>query len=81
MSATSVNGTGSSASGAQLARAFKGNLQSSNTGRIYSTGAPNQTMHPIGFQIAGGSLPHNNMMPYLTVNFCIALQGIFPARP
>jgi len=28
----------------------------------------------------GSSLPHNNMMPYLTVNFCIALQGIFPAR-
>ncbi len=31
--------------------------------------------------IAGSSLPHNNMMPYLTVNFCIAMQGVFPARP
>jgi len=31
--------------------------------------------------IAGGSLPHNNLMPYLVVNFCIALQGVFPARP
>jgi microcystin-dependent protein len=30
---------------------------------------------------AGGSLPHNNMMPYLTLNFCIALQGVFPPRP
>jgi microcystin-dependent protein len=30
---------------------------------------------------AGGSLPHNNMQPYLTLNFCIALQGIFPQRP
>lgn len=30
---------------------------------------------------AGGSLPHNNMQPYLTMNFCIALQGIFPQRP
>ncbi|HZH66819.1 MAG TPA: tail fiber protein [Flavisolibacter sp.] len=29
---------------------------------------------------AGGSLPHNNMMPYLTVNFCIAMQGVFPSR-
>ena len=28
----------------------------------------------------GGSLPHNNMQPYLTVNFCIALQGVFPPR-
>ncbi len=30
--------------------------------------------------LAGGSLPHNNMQPYLALNFCIALQGIFPAR-
>jgi microcystin-dependent protein len=29
---------------------------------------------------AGGSQPHNNMMPYLTLNFCIALQGIYPPR-
>jgi microcystin-dependent protein len=31
--------------------------------------------------LAGGSLPHNNMQPYLTLSFCIALQGIFPQRP
>ena len=30
---------------------------------------------------AGGGLPHNNMQPYLTLNFCIALQGVYPARP
>ena len=29
---------------------------------------------------AGGSQPHNNMMPYLTLNMCIALQGVFPSR-
>ncbi len=29
---------------------------------------------------AGGSQPHNNMPPYLTLNFCIALQGVFPPR-
>ncbi len=29
---------------------------------------------------AGASQPHNNMQPYLTVNFCIALQGIYPPR-
>jgi microcystin-dependent protein len=29
---------------------------------------------------AGGSLPHNNMSPYLTLNFIIALQGVFPPR-
>ena len=30
---------------------------------------------------AGGGLPHNNMQPYLTLNFCVAMQGIFPQRP
>ena len=38
-------------------------------------------MAPQALSPAGGSLPHNNMMNYLVVNFCIALQGIFPPRP
>ena len=29
---------------------------------------------------AGGDQPHNNLMPYLTLTFCIALQGVFPPR-
>ena len=48
-------------------------------GTLYQTTSNGQ----LAFQalsIAGGSLPHNNMMPYLTLNFCIALQGVFPAR-
>ena len=28
----------------------------------------------------GGDQPHNNLMPYLTLNFCIALQGVYPPR-
>ena len=50
---------------------------------IYAT-VPPAPLTPMAFQtlsVAGGSLPHNNMMPYLVVNFCIALQGVFPARP
>ncbi len=42
--------------------------------------AQNVSMSPQALSPAGGSQPHNNMMPYLTLNFCIALQGIFPAR-
>jgi microcystin-dependent protein len=38
-------------------------------------------MNPAALSIAGGSQPHNNMQPYLTLNFCIAMQGVFPARP
>ena len=37
-------------------------------------------MSPDSLTPAGGSLPHNNMQPYLTLNFCIALQGVFPPR-
>jgi microcystin-dependent protein len=46
----------------------------------YQTAAPNVNMNFQSISIAGGSLPHNNMMPYLTVNYCIALQGVFPPR-
>src|SRR5271155_1597434 len=41
---------------------------------------PNQTLAAGMVGYAGGSLPHNNLMPYLTLNFCIALQGIYPQR-
>ena len=48
---------------------------------FYTTAAPNVQMGPTAIAVAGGSQPHNNMAPYLTLNYCIALQGIFPARP
>jgi len=48
---------------------------------IYSpSGANNVPMNPAALSIAGGNQPHNNMPPYLGLNFCIALQGIFPPR-
>lgn len=53
----------------------------STQGSIYAAGAPNSTMHFQSLSTAGAGFPHNNMMPYITVNFCIALQGIFPQRP
>jgi len=39
-----------------------------------------RTMHPGALTAAGGGLPHNNLPPYLALNFCIALQGVFPPR-
>jgi microcystin-dependent protein len=57
-------------------------LARSKGGSAYK--APPQTavfMAPQAIGLNGSSQPHNNMMPYLTLNFCIALQGIFPARP
>jgi microcystin-dependent protein len=37
-------------------------------------------MAPESLAPAGGDQPHNNLMPYLTFYFCIALQGVFPPR-
>jgi microcystin-dependent protein len=51
---------------------------------VFAYQPSNANIAPMAFQAlppAGGSLPHNNMQPYLTLNFCIALQGIFPQRP
>jgi microcystin-dependent protein len=53
-------------------------------GTLYVDSTSNPALTPMAVQtlsIAGGGLPHNNMQPYLTLNFCIALQGIFPQRP
>jgi microcystin-dependent protein len=43
-------------------------------------GAPLASMSPNTLAPAGGDAPHNNLMPYLTFYFCIALQGVFPPR-
>lgn len=47
----------------------------------YTSGATaNLTMAANMVAQAGGNQPHNNLMPYLTLNFCIALQGVYPSR-
>jgi microcystin-dependent protein len=43
-------------------------------------GAPLVQMSDQAVTPAGGDQPHNNMQSYLTLNFCIALQGVFPPR-
>lgn len=47
---------------------------------LYKNGSANASMNASALGLTGGGQPHNNLMPYLTVNFCIALQGVFPAR-
>ncbi len=44
-------------------------------------GVPTQltTLDPSTNGATGGSQPHQNMQPYVTLNFCVALQGIFPS--
>jgi microcystin-dependent protein len=69
-----------------------GNKNTSPVGNVWSTlgstrtppplysSAQNTQMSPLALSVSGGSLPHNNMPPYLCLTFIIALQGVFPAR-
>lgn len=75
--AVAANGNTSSPAGATWAQAAYGR----GATKSYSTQAPDTTMHPLALQTAGGGQPHNNMPPFQTVTFIIALQGIFPQRP
>jgi microcystin-dependent protein len=47
---------------------------------LYTTIAPTTALNPAALTLTGGNQPHNNMQPYLTLNFCIALQGVYPPR-
>ena len=46
---------------------------------VYGRTGADTTLHPGTVQSAGGSQAHNNTQPFLTISFCIALQGIFPS--
>jgi microcystin-dependent protein len=75
----SVNG--SSASGnTQTATGNTWAVEGSNTTFIYSNEPASALMGGNAIARAGGGQPHNNMQPYLVLNFIIALQGIFPSR-
>lgn len=50
------------------------------TAQIYANSAPAAAMNQGAVGSAGGSQPHDNMMPYLVVNFIISLFGIFPSQ-
>ena len=69
--ANSGSGTQTSPAGAVWAAA--GNFPFSST-------APGTPMAPAAVAPAGGGQPHNNMLPFLAVNFIISLFGIFPSQ-
>ncbi len=56
-----------------------GNFWAVQTSGAYLPAA-NTSLAPASIPNVGGSQPHENMPPYLVVNFCIALQGIFPSQ-
>ena len=78
--ATIDRGTTTSANGNVTGTGAAGPPNQQISGFMYSGAAANNVMNPQALSITGGSLPHNNMQPYLTLNFCIAMQGVFPPR-
>ncbi|GIQ69908.1 phage tail protein [Xylanibacillus composti] len=57
-----------------------GNVWAAQKLPAYAPAGTTVTMNENSVALAGGSQAHNNMQPYLGVQFCIALQGIFPSR-
>jgi microcystin-dependent protein len=55
-------------------------LARSNGGNAYNPSLTPLAMAGQALTPAGGDQPHNNRQPYLTLSFCIALQGVFPPR-
>lgn len=52
----------------------------SSGGSAYGPAASLVAMSPQSASVVGGNGPHNNMQPYLSLNYCIALQGVYPPR-
>lgn len=59
--------------------AAPGNFPAGAPSSVYGSGA-DTSMNAGIVSTVGGSQPHNNLQPYLVINFIIALQGVFPSR-
>ena len=58
-----------------------GNYWGASTGgKLYSTNPPNLTMNIGAIGMTGGGQPHENMQPFLCINYIISLFGIFPSQ-
>jgi microcystin-dependent protein len=74
--------TSVSPGGNQLAKAWQAQAQTDNVASFYSSnpGSANTALAPNAIVASGSGQPHNNMQPYLTLNFCVAIQGVWPQR-
>ncbi|HKQ51694.1 MAG TPA: tail fiber protein [Pyrinomonadaceae bacterium] len=74
-----ANGTTATATLTSPATANTAALAKSNPPSLYAPAANLTAMNAAAIGNVGGSQAHLNMQPFLTLNFCIALQGIFPS--
>jgi microcystin-dependent protein len=71
-----VNGSPNAATGVNPT----GSYLATSPGNVYAPPPGNAALMPAEVSTVGGGQPHENMSPYLVLNFCIALQGIFPSQ-
>jgi len=73
--------TSASPQGNQLAKAWKAQAKTDSVVSFYSDNPGNAktALAPNAIAASGSGHPHNNLQPYLTLNFCIALQGVMPS--
>jgi microcystin-dependent protein len=69
------------AAGSTLSEGHGGSRGSTFNVNTFTTNPPGTTLNPTAVGVAGGNQPHANMQPSLTLNWCIALTGVFPTRP
>lgn len=74
--------TSASPQGNQLARAWQAKAQTDTVVSFYSDNPANArtALAPNAIGASGSGQPHNNLQPYMTLNFCVAVQGIMPPR-
>lgn len=73
----SLNASGAAATSD---KPIAGDLLASLGGNIYAASGNLVAMNPASVSTQGGSQPHENRQPFLVMNWCIALVGIFPSR-
>jgi microcystin-dependent protein len=67
-------------SAGQMPAEGHGSGRGAYTIRSYAASGTSTTLATAAVGAAGGGSPHNNLQPYLTLNWCIALRGIYPPR-
>lgn len=74
------NHLASANSSAASSTSATGNTWGTPTSSLVYADSANVNMKSNALPTTGGSQPHDNMQPYLVMNFCIAVQGIYPSR-
>jgi microcystin-dependent protein len=83
LTATGANATTGAPAGNQLATVLHASGRTKEQGLVYGTVVgtnPTFVTAPNALATTGGNQAHNNMQPYVALNYCIAITGIFPAR-